>query len=75
MNQSRRGDQGIAFRTWIGNVKMHATLRHGCINGEDAAVEARQNLIIYLCAENCALRRIPARNLKRAQLDFEDGYG
>ena len=54
---------------------MHATLRHGCINGEDAAVEARQNLIIYLCAENCALRRIPARNLKRAQLDFEDGYG
>jgi hypothetical protein len=75
VNQRRRGDQGIAFRTWIGNVKMRATLRHGCIDGEDATLEARHNLIVYPCAENCALRRIPARDLKRAQLDFEDGDG
>src|SRR6266481_3109568 len=75
VNQRRRGDQGIALRTWIGNVKMRATLRRGRIDGEDATLEAGQNLIVYPCAENCASRRVPARNLKRAQLDFEDGDG
>jgi hypothetical protein len=75
VNQRRRGDQGIAFGTWIGNVKIRATLRHSGIDGEDASLKARQNLIVYPCAENCALRRVPARNLERAQLDFEDGNG
>jgi hypothetical protein len=56
-------------------VKMRATLRHDCIDGEDATLEARQNLIVYPCADNRALRRVPARNLKRAQLDFEYGDG
>src|ERR1700676_5014269 len=73
VNQRGRSDQGIAFRTWIGNVKMRATLRHGGIDGEDATLEARQDLIVYPCAENRALRRVPARHLKCAQLDFEDG--
>jgi hypothetical protein len=75
VNQRRRGDQGIAFRAWIGNVKMRATLRHRCIDGEDATLEARQNLIIYPCAKNCALRRVSARDLERAQLDFKDRNG
>jgi hypothetical protein len=70
MNQRRRGDQGIAFRAWVGNVKMRATLRDGCIDGEDATLEARQNQTVYPCAENCALRGVPARDLKRAQLNL-----
>jgi hypothetical protein len=33
-----RGDQGIAFRAPIGNMKPRATLRHSGIDREDAAV-------------------------------------
>ena len=49
---------------------MRATLRGGCIDGEDATLEARQNQTVYPCAENCALRGVPARDLKRAQLNL-----
>jgi hypothetical protein len=75
VNQRCRGDQGVAFRAWIGNVKTRAAPRHGCIDREDATFEARQNLIVYPCAENSAVRSVPARNLKRAQLDFKDRNG
>lgn len=40
MNERHRCDQSVAFRTRIGNVKMRATLRHGCIDGEDATIKA-----------------------------------
>jgi hypothetical protein len=54
---------------------MRATLRDGRIDGEDAALEARQNQIVDPSAENCALRGVPARDLKCAKLDFENGNG
>jgi hypothetical protein len=73
VDQRGRGDQGIAFRAWIGNVKMRAAPRHGGIDCEYAALEARQNLVVYPGAENGALPRVPARSPERAQLDFEDG--
>jgi len=75
MNQRGRGDQGIAFRAWIGNVKMRATPRHFCIDGEDATLEAGQDLIVYPRTKNGALRRVPARDLERAELKFEDRNG
>jgi len=56
-------------------VKTRATLRRSGIDGEDATLKARQNLIVYPCAENCALRSVPVCNLERAQLDFEDRNG
>jgi len=56
MHHRCRGDQGTTFGAAVGNVKASATLRHGRINSQDAAVEARQYLIVDPVAQNRALR-------------------
>ena len=46
VNHRRRGNQGIAFRARIGNMKTRATLRHRCVDSQDATLEARQDLFV-----------------------------
>lgn len=75
MNHRRRSDQGITFGAAIGNMKARATLRHSRIDSQDAAVEARQNLIVDPAAQNCALRGVLARYQEHAKLDFQNRDG
>src|SRR6185503_14128599 len=72
MDHRGGGDQGITFRAPIGDVKLRATLRHGRIDREDTAFEARQNLIVDPRAQDGTLRRVLARAQKRAKLDFQN---
>src|SRR5262245_19407952 len=58
VNHRRSSDQSIAFRARIRNVKTRATLRHGCIDGQNATRKARQDLFLDPGAEHCALRRV-----------------
>jgi hypothetical protein len=74
MNHRRRRDQGIAVRARVGHMKTRATLRHGRVDRQDAAFEARQDLFVDPGAQHGALRRVPARASKRAELDFQDRY-
>ena len=67
-----RGDQGIAFRAPIGNMKPRATLRHCSIDREDAAFKAKQNLIIDPGAQDGTLRRILSRTQNCTKLDFQN---
>lgn len=71
VNQRSRGDQNITFGTPIGNMKASAMLRHGCINGQDTALEARKNPVIDPGAEHLALCGVLSRHQQRAKLDFQ----
>jgi hypothetical protein len=65
VHQRRRGDQGLAVGTGIGNRELRATLRHGRVDREDAGFEARQDLIVDPPAQDRALRRV-RRAISRA---------
>ena len=72
MNHRCRGDQGITFGAAIGYMKARATLRHGGIDSQDSAVEARQYLIVDPGAQNRTLRGVLARYQEDAKLDFQN---
>ena len=65
-------DQGIAFCARVGNMKTRATLRHGSIDRQDTAFEARQNLFIDPSAQDGAVCRVLSCAQKRAELDFQN---
>ena len=63
VNQRGCGDDGVVFRTRVGDVQGCGSSGNFNVKREDASGEGVQNVLIESCTEYVSLRRVAATNL------------
>ena len=72
MNERRCGDQCIAFRSWVWNVKSRAAAGDSDINRQGPGRKFGHDLIVKPSAQSGTLLRIAPFNAQDPLLQFED---
>lgn len=75
MNQRGRGDEGITFRTGIGDMEPGAAQGYGCIDGKNTPFERRKDMLFQPGPQDRASGSVAALHAQDAVFQFHDGDG
>ncbi len=75
MHQSRRGNQGVAFRATVGHMKLGTALGYDRIHCKDSTVKSGQDVHVNPGSQHETLLHVASCQQQGSGFDFQDRHG